>query len=345
VSCGYIGICTGDSPEFVSGYYRDGWSLPSRRILDHDDINYWAGSFIEKDYIKDKRVLDVSAGLGLIANTILLSEPSSLKLSELSSYRADYLTKKYSMNENVAVLRGSVEEISGLNESFDLIILYHVLEHIPDPELSLRQLAKLLSPNGLLYVSIPFYTDDSLFVYGFNHAHLHAFNFQNFQLLVRRAGLSVQRAKLNAGANGMHFLLKFGECRPVLSTPSIFLEHRALINRKLIGDFSLDYLYKRKGNRDDCYVFYQIDLGRTSKPPSCIVLNAFSYKFLSLIYRPRSLLYRKALRFLHRIIFGTYVFVLAKVSFESRHVEMTYPFDCAEKLLQIKLETGAFYYE
>jgi SAM-dependent methyltransferase len=39
--------------------------------------------------------------------------------------------------------------------TFDLIILFQVLEHIPDPETILKQCVQLLKPNGMLIVGVP----------------------------------------------------------------------------------------------------------------------------------------------------------------------------------------------
>jgi SAM-dependent methyltransferase len=40
-------------------------------------------------------------------------------------------------------------------ETFDLIILFHVLEHLKDPRAILRECANLLRPGGTLVVSVP----------------------------------------------------------------------------------------------------------------------------------------------------------------------------------------------
>jgi 2-polyprenyl-3-methyl-5-hydroxy-6-metoxy-1,4-benzoquinol methylase len=40
-------------------------------------------------------------------------------------------------------------------DSFDVITLYHVLEHIPQPQRIVRLLAQSLRPNGLLVIEVP----------------------------------------------------------------------------------------------------------------------------------------------------------------------------------------------
>ncbi len=50
---------------------------------------------------------------------------------------------------------GSVEDVEAQPERFDLITLSHVIEHVPDPLATLRQLAALLGPNGRLMITTP----------------------------------------------------------------------------------------------------------------------------------------------------------------------------------------------
>lgn len=46
-------------------------------------------------------------------------------------------------------------EVSRINEQFDLITLIHTLEHIANPVSFLKQIKKLVSPNGLLLIQVP----------------------------------------------------------------------------------------------------------------------------------------------------------------------------------------------
>ena len=47
-----------------------------------------------------------------------------------------------------------LEDIPG-DQRFDLVVAYHVLEHLPDPLAILKQLAASLRTGGLLFVSVP----------------------------------------------------------------------------------------------------------------------------------------------------------------------------------------------
>jgi len=60
--------------------------------------------------------------------------------------------------KNIAKQKGIsfVEEISQLeNNSFDVITMWHVLEHVPNLELQIQELKRLLKPTGTLIVAVP----------------------------------------------------------------------------------------------------------------------------------------------------------------------------------------------
>lgn len=60
--------------------------------------------------------------------------------------------------KNIAKQKGIsfVEEISELeNNSFDVITMWHVLEHVPNLEFQIQELKRLLKPTGTLIVAVP----------------------------------------------------------------------------------------------------------------------------------------------------------------------------------------------
>lgn len=60
--------------------------------------------------------------------------------------------------KNIAIQKGIsfVSEINALeNNSFDVITMWHVLEHVPNLELQIQELKRLLKPTGTLIVAVP----------------------------------------------------------------------------------------------------------------------------------------------------------------------------------------------
>ncbi len=59
-------------------------------------------------------------------------------------------------NPNIdAPLRASLVALPFANETFDLIVCKHVLEHLEDPESAFRELARVLKPQGRLLILTP----------------------------------------------------------------------------------------------------------------------------------------------------------------------------------------------
>ena len=50
---------------------------------------------------------------------------------------------------------GDVSELTFDNGTFDAVIMWHVLEHMPDPQITIAQVARLLRPGGIFLCAVP----------------------------------------------------------------------------------------------------------------------------------------------------------------------------------------------
>ena len=58
-------------------------------------------------------------------------------------------------DDNCALFRQDLGNLSFSDNYFDFIYSYHVLEHVPDPEKVLRELHRVLKPGGNLFIGFP----------------------------------------------------------------------------------------------------------------------------------------------------------------------------------------------
>lgn len=96
---------------------------------------------------KDARILDVGSGYGG-----LLMELRGLGFTRLVGIDP-YTSATAEGSEGVTIRKMELEDLYG--ETFDLIMMHHVFEHMPDPMATLRSIARLLEKNGVCIIRIP----------------------------------------------------------------------------------------------------------------------------------------------------------------------------------------------
>jgi len=96
-----------------------------------------------------------------IAGKDILQFSPSKSLSDriANSNPKSYVTTDYE-DEFEADKKHDIQAIDELDNSFDIVICYHVLEHIPDDRKAMSELYRILRPNGSCYIQTPFKDGD-----------------------------------------------------------------------------------------------------------------------------------------------------------------------------------------
>ncbi|HVX40145.1 MAG TPA: class I SAM-dependent methyltransferase [Gemmatimonadaceae bacterium] len=92
------------------------------------------------------RVLDVGCGTGA-----LLADMATAGFDRLAGVDP-FLPSEVATDASVQLVRGLVNHVDGL---FDLVMLHHSFEHVPDPRATLRAVASKLAPGGCCLIRIP----------------------------------------------------------------------------------------------------------------------------------------------------------------------------------------------
>ena len=97
------------------------------------------------------RVLDVGCGFGLFLDQARASgwEPYGIDVSALA---VDYARTELHLNE---VVRGDLLEAGFPKGHFQAVTLWNVLEHVPDPVRTMREVHRILAPGGIAVVRVP----------------------------------------------------------------------------------------------------------------------------------------------------------------------------------------------
>lgn len=155
-----------------------------------DDIRRF--KFLKSSLI-NKKVLDFGSGNGgFLKQTKAISK--SILGIELEKAIIPYYEK-----ENIP-LENNLDKI---NEKFDVITSFHVIEHIKNPLIVLEKLKNLLEDNGKLIIEVPNANDVLLSIYeneafsNFTYwsCHLYLYTQHTLSILAKKTGLEVEFIK------------------------------------------------------------------------------------------------------------------------------------------------------
>jgi 2-polyprenyl-3-methyl-5-hydroxy-6-metoxy-1,4-benzoquinol methylase len=101
---------------------------------------------------KNGKLLDVGCGLGFFIRKFSGFPQWQVFGCEISRASVDFAENKLNLKN---VLCGRVESLNFEKHSFDIITLWDVIEHIPNPDQLLSYLNSLLKKNGVLFIHTP----------------------------------------------------------------------------------------------------------------------------------------------------------------------------------------------
>lgn len=181
-----------------------------------------------KVYRKLNRLLDIGCGTGGF-----VFAAGNMKWQSIGT-EISFDCIQAARQKDLEVYFGNVTELDMEHESFDVIRMHSVIEHLKDPRGVLNTASKLLRQGGLLLISTvntdsftaSFQKESWKYIHPLYHVHL--FNTSNLSLLLKKMGFKVKR----------------------LQTRGVKSKHR-----KFLKTFSLDHLLKvpakvlKKGHR------------------------------------------------------------------------------------------------
>lgn len=150
--------------------------------------------FLARNLSSGARVLDVGCGRGVVASPLAAAGYSVTGL-EISQEAVAGIDQRVNV-----VLANSLAAADLPEEHFDLVVIWHVLEHVLDPAATLRAAQRVLKPGGRLVVAVPNYSSwqSQLFRSAWFHLdpprHLYHFTSAGLKQLLQTCGLTVRKA-------------------------------------------------------------------------------------------------------------------------------------------------------
>ncbi len=115
---------------------------------------------------ENSKILEVGCGSG--GNLCMLSSYGNLTAVDMSTDAVEMAKSK--KQKNTDIYKGSLpNEMPNLNEKFDLICMFDVLEHIEEHQEALEKIKTYLTDDGRVILTVPAYK----WLYGKHDEHLH----------------------------------------------------------------------------------------------------------------------------------------------------------------------------
>lgn len=195
--------------------------------------NYYknAYSYLNKGLCTfQSNILDIGCGNGFLLNRL-----STWGFTELTGVDP-YISEDVYYSNGVRVLKKEIKELS---DSYDLIMMHHSFEHMPNPCEVFKDVSRILSKNGLLIIRIPLVDSYAWRKYGMDwyqvdaprHFFLHTIKSVSF--LAELVDLKIDKIEFDSTVSQM------------LNSEQ-YLQNVSLMNQKLSEKKSIMKVYRKK---------------------------------------------------------------------------------------------------
>lgn len=137
--------------DYFSERYDEGLDPESKQFLKRISWEQHRTRFV-KSKKRSGSLLDIGCGYGYFLDACR-RQGYHVQGLDVSEWAARYATEKLGLS--IAI--GKIDDAAFPPESFDVITMWHSLEHAPDPHIALQKAKIWLKPEGILVVDVPNY--------------------------------------------------------------------------------------------------------------------------------------------------------------------------------------------
>lgn len=190
-NCGFVYVNPQPSVTELKDFYPQTYYGKNPFFYEKIDVSFRFKQ-VRKLLKKESKVLDIGCGRGLVLSRLkkIGCEVWGTELSEISSKYAREILGLNIINKNL-------EDCAFKKNSFDVVTMFHSLEHLIHPLKSVKEIYRILKPGGILIIEVPRFDSfhSRIFKDKWFHLdvprHLFHFNDQTLEKLVTTAGFSV----------------------------------------------------------------------------------------------------------------------------------------------------------
>jgi len=238
-ACGMVFLSPQPSPEQLREIYGSDYYL-SLGISGQDDeaVRGMKKETFRRQFeaiaagAKPGRVLDVGCASGFFMEAATEAGWEAYGV-ELSGFAAELARSRFGDR----VRHGTLEEAGYPDAFFDVVTLFDLLEHVPDPRSFLAEVRRVLRPGGRLLLVLPNAASLSARLMGrhwshYNAEHLHYFTPETVAVLLCACGFEVEGvASAPKCLNLAYIFNQFRRYPSALVTPLRVIAERLLPNR------------------------------------------------------------------------------------------------------------------
>ena len=170
-----------DAAKLTANYdlAADGWNrtidrldyLPAYRSLLRQALAHWPATRSTPQL----RALDCGTGTGTMSEALALEYNALLKIDavDLSSAMLGKAGERLRrLGLEVALQQADVQRLPYPDNSFDMVMAGHILEHLPDPVTALLEMVRVVRPGGLVFACITRRTLPGLWIHLLWRTHM-----------------------------------------------------------------------------------------------------------------------------------------------------------------------------
>lgn len=189
----------GELNLFYAEKYDYSWYAKRKYLKQLQAYHRWLSvkGIIEKNYKNKGELLDIGCGHGWFLEAARDSGWDAVGV-EQASLVADEARKKLGLS----VYEGSIDDIDFSYSTFDVITMWHSLEHFANPLNVLKKVKKFLKPDGTVVITIPNFESVGLKIKGVHwvwlqppFVHMKHFSVKSITKLLEQAGFCIEKIR------------------------------------------------------------------------------------------------------------------------------------------------------
>lgn len=187
---------------------------------------------------KSGSLLEIGSGSGLFMREA--QKYFDVQGIEFSDYAAKIGRKNFGLN----IMTANLYDFQS-SKKYDVIVMFHVLEHVLDPSLALQKIKSMLKKDGVLVMAFPNIDSLSFKLFGKNWEwinppkHLSYFNEKSFSRLANRNGLRVIKRITHKGDHYPFLLHLIITTANLLNLRKIMLKTTKRKKSKILGIYEM----------------------------------------------------------------------------------------------------------